>query len=324
MWKGSLGIYRMDDDLRIGLILHFDGFGGERGKNGPSYSSGVLSYSIANLPVHLRYNLENLLLVALTPGPKESLCDELQHVLEAAVDNKLWLYNEGIIMKTEKFPEGRCCQVYLLADACDHPALCRVCGFADHGHLTRFCTRCKIPRSNLTTRDAFTKAYPPRTNEEHRSQARAYKAARPGDGSNEHKGLFKEHSSLYYTLSRLPYFDAIRMSVLDPMHNILLGLCKTQWLELWVKSSILRECTARKLQELDQIHQYLQTFEMLAWVGRLPNQVGYPAGSSLSADEYKALVLVYCPLIIPLIWREWQPVTQDKWQKAMKRKEKVT
>lgn len=39
---------------------------------------------------------------------------------------------------------------------------------------------------------------------------------------------------------------------------------------------------------------------MPSWVGRLPSRVGYPAGGSLTADEYKALVLVYCPIIVSL------------------------
>ena len=34
------------------------------------------------------------------------------------------------------------------------------------------------------------------------------------------------------------------------------------------------------------------------WVGRLPKDVGYPAGGSLNTDEYKALVLVYGPVIV--------------------------
>ena len=37
---------------------------------------------------------------------------------------------------------------------------------------------------------------------------------------------------------------------------------------------------------------------MPAWVGRLPSDVGYPAAGSLSADEYKALALVYMPVIV--------------------------
>ena len=34
------------------------------------------------------------------------------------------------------------------------------------------------------------------------------------------------------------------------------------------------------------------------WVARLPNQVGYPAGGSLTADEWKGLAMVYCPVIV--------------------------
>ncbi|THH02551.1 hypothetical protein EW145_g6729 [Phellinidium pouzarii] len=79
------------------------------------------------------------------------------------------------------------------------------------------------------------------------------------------------------------------------------------------------QCTPRKMRELDQIHAYLQTFEMPSWVGRLPNDVGYPAGGSLSTDEYKALVLVYCPVIIPLIWREWQMLAQKDFENATAR-----
>ncbi|KAL5489732.1 hypothetical protein ACEPAI_4564 [Sanghuangporus weigelae] len=92
--------------IRIGLILHFDGFGGKRARNGSSYSSGVLSYSIANLPIHLRYKPSNLLVVALSPGPKESTCDELQHLLKAVVDDKICLYEEGIEVKTPLRPNG--------------------------------------------------------------------------------------------------------------------------------------------------------------------------------------------------------------------------
>lgn len=51
---------------------------------------------------------------------------------------------------------GRLCKVYCLADGCDHPALCRVCGFADHSHLTRFCPRCKVHRIDLCSIDGLT------------------------------------------------------------------------------------------------------------------------------------------------------------------------
>jgi hypothetical protein len=46
---------------------------------------------------------------------------------------------------------GRRIRVILFAICCDHPALCRVCGFADHKHKRRFCTKCKIEHKDLKT-----------------------------------------------------------------------------------------------------------------------------------------------------------------------------
>lgn len=39
-------------------------------------------------------------------------------------------------------------------------------------------------------------------------------------------------------------------------------------------------------------------FEMPLWVGRLPRNVGSTSGGSLTADEYKAFVLVFLPVIV--------------------------
>ena len=36
--------------------------------------------------------------MGITPGPKELTADELQFVLEANVDDKIKLYEEGVIM----------------------------------------------------------------------------------------------------------------------------------------------------------------------------------------------------------------------------------
>src|SRR5882762_7040286 len=46
---------------------------------------------------------------------------------------------------------GRRVRVILLAVCCDHPALCKVCGFADHKSKQQFCHRCKITQADLAT-----------------------------------------------------------------------------------------------------------------------------------------------------------------------------
>lgn len=37
---------------------------------------------------------------------------------------------------------------------------------------------------------------------------------------------------------------------------------------------------------------------MPSWVGRLPTKLGYSSGGSLTADEYKALVLAFLPIAV--------------------------
>lgn len=37
---------------------------------------------------------------------------------------------------------------------------------------------------------------------------------------------------------------------------------------------------------------------MPSWIAHLPNQVGYPAGGLLAADEWKGMIMVYCPVIV--------------------------
>ena len=91
------------------------------------------------------------------------------------------------------------------------------------------------------------------------------------------------HGTKWSELLRLPYFDPIRMVVIDPMHNILLGefmyyvfslstfqavdIMKTQWFDGWIKKRALRGATATKVErELDSVHDYLNLVrQILFW-----------------------------------------------------------
>ncbi|TFY53003.1 hypothetical protein EVJ58_g9693 [Rhodofomes roseus] len=282
-------------ELRIGVTLAFDGFSYKKSTISSSHSTGAMSFCIANLDYHEKYNARNLVMSSLSPGPHELNAEQKQNFVREHVLDLLRLYDEGVMIRTPLFPE----------------------------------------------------AFPPRTGEEHRRHAKAYAEAA---STSERDKIFKETQARWFELHRLPYFDPIRMSVIDPMHNILLGIVKTHWLNAWIESKVLRERTATKRipRELDQIHEYLQDFEMPAWVARVPKEVGYPAGGSLSADEWKSMLLNFCPVAvsslmiyllrdamtyylrmwlptkIPLIWDEWQPSAQKahtKTRKAWKKKD---
>ncbi|KAG2133009.1 hypothetical protein DEU56DRAFT_914034 [Suillus clintonianus] len=280
------------DELRIGITLGFDGFGYQRSRNAGTHSSGILSNCIVNLPTHLRYRPQNLMVFGITPGPKEFDSDELQFFMKNYVDNLISLYENGIVVKMPNYPNGRRVRMILVA----------------------VCALCHIKRSELKTRDAMDyDKFPPRYGEEHTKRAQEYLDL----DDKEREAFFKLHSARYFELSRLKYFDPVRMSVIDPMHSFLLGIIHCHWYDSWIQTNTIRKRTDKNKRELDQIHEYLTTFEMPNWVGRLPEQVGYPSGGSLTSDEWKGLALVFCPIVIPFLWQEWYPKANTTYDKAL-------
>ncbi|KAF8483159.1 hypothetical protein JB92DRAFT_2763097 [Gautieria morchelliformis] len=133
--------------------------------------------------------------------------------------------------------------------------------------------------------------------------------------SKEREAYFKRHGVRWFELARLPYFDPICMTIIDPMHNLLQGtFVKNQWYTVWIQRKALRAATGKKKRELDMIHEYLETassfimlcthglmitqLEIPSFIGRLVKQVGEPAGGSLTADAYKLIATVYGLIIV--------------------------
>ncbi|KAG2030977.1 hypothetical protein BDR03DRAFT_936515 [Suillus americanus] len=80
------------------------------------------------------------------------------------------------------------------------------------------------------------------------------------------------------------------------MHNLLLGIIKTQWYTQWILTPALRAATQTRTRELDLMHTFLSTFEAPLWAGKLPLHVREPAGGSLTADEYKFAATTAWPI----------------------------
>ncbi|KAJ7231191.1 hypothetical protein C8J57DRAFT_1251282 [Mycena rebaudengoi] len=152
---------------------------------------------------------------------------------------------------------------------------------------------------------------------QHKAEAAEY-ATIPEDDHVAQDAFASSHGTQYFELSRLPYFDPVRQIITDPMHCIFLGIVKTQWLDAWVRDpgAALRKHTEKTPREIDQIHTYLDDIEMPSWVARLPSQVGYAAGGNLTSDEWKGMLLIFCPLILPHIWAEWYPIAVTDHERA--------
>jgi hypothetical protein len=95
------------------------------------------------------YRAENLLVGFMTPGPQEPTGSQLQNYLKFIIDNLLKLYEGGVVYHTPSHPQGRRVHVVLLGVICDHPAMCKMCGFADHGHNVAPCPKCKVTKEEL-------------------------------------------------------------------------------------------------------------------------------------------------------------------------------
>ncbi|KAG1742039.1 hypothetical protein EDB19DRAFT_1827951 [Suillus lakei] len=62
---------------------------------------------------------------------------------------------------------------------------------------------------------------------------------------------------------------------------------------------------------------YICSLRCQAWWDDYLKQVGYPAGGSLTSDEWKGLALIFCPIMIPFIWDKWCPKNAATYEKTL-------
>lgn len=178
-------------------------------------------------------------MAGILPGPKEANPDQVQRYLRVLVNELLRLWTEGALIRTPKFPNGRRVRVALVAVICDKPAAHKLGGFASHSH-THFCTLCWITQADKSSPKSFerdgsvffqsvsvlctyrySQGFQPRTNDEQRKLQREYLEC-PNKSAREE--FVKRSATRWSELYRLPYFDVCEMIVVDPMHNLFLGM----------------------------------------------------------------------------------------------------
>ncbi|EPS97090.1 hypothetical protein FOMPIDRAFT_1129209, partial [Fomitopsis schrenkii] len=243
------------------------------------------------------YRTANMILASILPGPKEQDSDEIQRFMRIFVNELLRLWHHGFKIKSSKFGVERLVRVILICVCCDKPAAHKLGGFGSHSH-TFFCTRCWIRQAEKATAEAFKRgAFPTRSHAEQMKFAQEYAHCETQAARDE---FVKLHASRWCELARLPYFDVCRMIVIDPMHNLLLGLVKTHFYHIWIQLKVLR-----KTKELRRFHDILSKLDIPAYLGRLPTLMGQPAGGSLTADQWLIAATVILPIALPQIWDEY-------------------
>jgi len=122
-----------------------------------------------------------------------------------------------------------------------------------------------------------------RTNEEHRSQAQEILIEDTYQG-RENKEV--KYGTRYSELMQLDYFDCIRYTIIDPMHNLFLGTAKHIMKNIWLPNKILKQ------SDLKTIQQVIDSMKVPSNMGRIPNKIPSSFGS-FTAEQWKFCTVVY-------------------------------
>lgn len=259
------------------------------------YSVGAIYLIIQNLPRCMRYKRENVILVGLIPGPKEpkltmnSFLQPLVHELK-----ELW---EGVNIPCPSHPSKYIfIRAALTCCACDIPATRKLCGFVGH-NANLGCSKCSkvFPsiRHDETIRDKrdFSgyerEHWPVRSLENHREKAYEHLNAQT---KTQQKCIEKEYGVRYSALLELPYWDPLRFSVVDPMHNLFLGTGK-HIMHVWIDQGIL---SRRDFTEIESITSKIRVPHD---VGRIPLKI-QSSFSGFTADQWRNWITVFSPVAL--------------------------
>lgn len=258
------------------------------------YSTGAIYLTIQNLPRQDRYKLENILLTGIMPGPKEPKLT-VNGFLTPLIE-ELKQFWDGVVVPVRIRDTIVHIHVRLALScvACDIPASRKVCGFV--GHNARLgCNKClkefkSIPCENghKTDFSGFDREnWIMRNSKLHREQCNKLFEC------NTLSALHSAESTYgvrYSVLLSLPYFDPIKFTVIDPMHNLFLGTGKHVF-KIWVESQLLTP------ENLMLIEARFKLFRTPADVGRLPSNISSGYGG-FTANQWCNWITIFSPVLL--------------------------
>ena len=248
------------------------------------YSVGAIYLTIQNLPRNVRYKPENILLVGILPGPSEAHYN-INSYLSPLVAELEEAWNVGFtVMSSQRVPVT--IRLALSCVSCDIPASRKVSGFLSH-NASLGCNKClkkfQIRFGQPSDFSGYDREnWTLRTMQIHRSSVQEVLK------ENTKTGIAGAESRLgvrYSVLLNLPYFDPVRFTVIDVMHNLFLGTGKKMF-DLWIDNNLLTR------QNIEEIEDRISLFNVPTGVGRLPSNIGSRHGG-FTAKQWKNWILIY-------------------------------
>lgn len=278
VWKEFL-VYEgkpfLSDAHNLALMMNMDFF---QPYKHVKYSVGAIYLTVLNLPRALRYKQDNIILVGLIPGPHEPET-HINSFLDPLV-NELLHFWDGIDLAICSVAEHKCVRCALLCLSCDIPGGRKTCGFLSHSaHYG--CSRCLkfFPGSGgVVDYSGFDREnWVLRTGSSHREAAMRL---RNFTTKIERTKCESQSGCRYSVLLKLPYFDAPRMLIVDPMHNLFLGTAKHILKAVWIEKGIISD------DSFDLIQSRVNSALTASGIGRIPYKItsGF---ASFTADQWK-------------------------------------
>lgn len=267
-----------------GVMLNFDFFQPYRHT---TESYGVFYLTLMNLPRSEHFKKENVLLVGIIP-PLGHEPASLNTFMKPLVDELKQFWVSGYRLNTAESPRYKLLfKLALMCIACDIPAARKCCGFK--GHSANYgCSRCmKLFPEGFHERKDYsgfdTSQWQPRTYDEHME---VVKQILKCNTQSAVESLETETSVKYSILTELPYFNPIRFTIIDPMHNLFVGTAKTVMKKIWLERGIISST------QLDMIQARVDSLQVLSDIGRIPTKIASNF-SGFTAEQLKNWVILY-------------------------------
>ncbi|XP_078703166.1 uncharacterized protein LOC144928530 isoform X3 [Branchiostoma floridae x Branchiostoma belcheri] len=233
----------LSEPCNLGLMFNIDWF---QPYDNVRDSVGVMYLVIMNLPREQRFLRENIIVIGIIPGPREP-ARHINAYLNPLIEELKILWHGVYLSDTS--PLGK--EMYRAALLClssDIPATRKSAGFLGH-MANKACSKClkAFPRdedNNVDYSGFHIDEWEPRTKAVHVDSAERSKSSKT---RAEQKRIEAEFGARYSSFLNLPYFDPIRMHVVDPMHNLLEGTAK-RVLQMWKETNVLSNSSFKTLQ----------------------------------------------------------------------------
>lgn len=285
IWKDFL-CYKGKDFLNsprnLAFRINVDWF--QPFKHRKDRSVGAIYLVLLNLPREERYKWENVIVAGIIPELSKEP-KSLNTFLEPIID-ELKAFWHGIRLQTSISKIPLVFRGALIFASADIPALRKLCGFKGHS-AHRGCSKCfKLFPSSFKEKADYSgfdrENWPPRNNISHRRHAEKVRTA---PTKSKHEELAKKYGLYYSSLLKLDYFDVIRFSAIDPMHNLFLGTAKHMF-KIWMAKGLLTQ------QNLKVLEEKIKLLDVATGYGRLPHKISSNYGS-YTASQWKNWTLVY-------------------------------